>query len=166
MRTIALVAALALTTLLGGLVRSAAQIEDTRYREVSLADVVRAPRDFDEALVRVRGLCNLHFESTVLSAVPQGPASSEISEWLWLEVGWPLSEKLTAMNGEVVVVEARLDADMHGHMGVSRATLRDIRAIWRPGYESEAYILNHETRTRCSATVEIRDRLDLPWGSH
>lgn len=74
----------------------------------------------------------------------------------WLEVGWPLPSTLASMNGNQVVVEAKFDAGLHGHMGCCPGTLTDIRAIWRPGIESEAYTPNYETRFDALEQLEFK----------
>jgi hypothetical protein len=54
---------------------------------------------------------------------------------------------LQALDATLVVVEARFDADERGHGGQFPGTLTDVRALWRPGHESEAFVLNYETRS-------------------
>jgi len=65
---------------------------------------------------------------------------------VWLELDWPLPNVLASMNAEQVVVEARFDSRQHGHMACCRGTLIDIHAMWQQGFESNAYVPNHETR--------------------
>jgi hypothetical protein len=121
--------------------------ETSQYKEVLLADVVKAPHDFDGSFVRVRGLSELHYEGTVIFIPPQKRGHDpDDSHWIWLQVGWPLDARLMAMNRQEVTVDARFVADLNGDLG-GVGTLTDIRAIWLPGRESEAFVLNHETRT-------------------
>jgi len=115
----------------------------TDYRRIVLSDVLKDPRHFDEEHVRVVGYATLEFEGNRLSV--NGPRD-EPGQAVWLEVGWPIPPELLPMNGKVVEVEARFDADSNGHMGLFRGALVDIRAIWIPGREADGWVPNHETR--------------------
>ena len=120
-------------------------IRDSRYRDVSLANVSRSPQDFDQVLVRVQGVAQIQFEGDVLWVSTDARSAGRLDEAIWIDVGWPVSD-LKAMSGTEVIVEARFDAHSHGHMGCCRGTLTDIRAMWRPGHESGAFVPNYETR--------------------
>ena len=121
-------------------------IHDGRYRDVPLEDVARSPQDFDQVLVRVHGICQIEFEGNVLWVSSDARAARRLDQAVWLDIGWPVSDDLKAMAGTEVVLEGRFDLYSHGHMGCCRGTLTDVRAIWRPGFESSAYVPNYETR--------------------
>jgi hypothetical protein len=130
--------------------------EIREYKEVLVADVVKTPHDFDGSFVRVRGLSQLYFEGTVFSVAPQKRGDKpEDSRWIWLDVGWPLDARLMAMNREEVTVDARFVANLNGVLG-GVGTLIDIRAIWLPGRESQAFVLNHETRIDALEQLSFR----------
>jgi hypothetical protein len=112
---------------------------------VSLEEVARSPRDFDQVLVRVQGIAQIQYEGNVLWVSTDARSADRLDEAIWLHVGWPVNS-LHAMSGTEVIVEARFDAQSHGHMGCCPGTLTDIRAMWRLGHESDAYVPNYETR--------------------
>jgi hypothetical protein len=95
--------------------------------------------------VRVRGIAQFQFEGNVLWVNADARSAGRLDEAIWLDVGWPVRE-LDAMSGAEIIVEARFDAHSQGHMGCCRGTLTDIRAMWRPGDESGAFVPNFETR--------------------
>jgi hypothetical protein len=45
---------------------SGQDIRDVRYRDVALQDIARSPKDFDQPLVRVRGVCQIEYEANSL----------------------------------------------------------------------------------------------------
>ncbi len=119
---------------------------DSRYRDIDLAKIAQSPQEYDQMLVRVHGVCQIQFEGNVLWVGSDPRGANLLDQAVWLDVGWPVSDDLKAMTGTDVIVEARFDANSHGHMGCCRGTLTDIRAIWRPGFDSSAHVSNYETR--------------------
>lgn len=125
-----------------------------QYQDVSLEHLVRNPHGFDEAWVRVRGVADMQFEGTSLR---QDPNSSEHArQAVWLHLGWPLPASVKALDANPIIVDARFDADERGHAGMFQGMLTDIRAIWRPGHEAEAYTPNYQTRSDALEQLEFK----------
>jgi hypothetical protein len=135
---------------------SQAPVQDPRYVDTSLAAVAESPRHFDQFHLRVRGVCQLQFEGNTLWVSSESRSAGRLDQAFWLDVGWPVSDTLAAFNGHEVLVETRFDANRTGHMGCCRGTLTDIRAIWRPGFETAAVILRHETRADALDQLEFK----------
>jgi hypothetical protein len=114
------------------------------YDDVSLFDLVRYPRAFDGDWVRVQGVAQVQFENTSLSVDARSDQGPERA--VWLHLGWPLPSAVAALDASVVVVEARFDANERGHAGMFQGMLTDVRAVWRPEREAEAYAPRYETR--------------------
>ena len=126
------------------------------YHDVSLSELMQYPRAFDGDWVRVEGLAQLQFELTALSIDAQPDPNH--SRALWLQLGWPISPSLSLLNASRVVVEARFDATERGHAGLFRGALVDIRAMWQPGREADAFEPRYETR------VDALDQLEHKTG--
>jgi hypothetical protein len=127
------------------------------YDEVSLDELLQHPRRFDGDWVRVRGIASLRYEGTSLWIGRVGGTDArDYGRSVWLSVGWPLPASVLAFNGTTVIVEARFNANEHGHMGLYPGTLGDIRAMWQPGRESAAYVLNRETRPDALEQLEFK----------
>ena len=141
-----LVVALSGLTAVGAAAASGQATADSRYQDVSLADLVKRPRDFDQSLVRVAGVARFEFEEMTLWVAPQAMIDGMLDQAVWLDVGWPVSKTLNRMNRVSVIVEAKFDADRLGYVGCCRGTLTDIHSVSQPGFETEACVLNYETR--------------------
>jgi hypothetical protein len=131
-------------------------IQDPRYANATLASLTRSPGDYDQFHVRVRGVCQIQFEGNTLWVGKVSQSTGRLDDAVWLEVGWPVSDAVAALNGNEVVVEARFDASSKGHMGCCRGSLTDIRAIWRPGLESAAFLPRYETRADALDQLEFK----------
>jgi hypothetical protein len=65
---------------------------------------------------------------------------------MWLDVGWPVSDRVRSLNGKFVVVEATVDAHSHDHYGAYRGTLARVHSIEETTLEREreAMFSRHE----------------------
>jgi hypothetical protein len=96
---------------------------------VSLNQLVSEPDRLDRALVRVTGICRVEFEGNALYPSKESFDKRDDSHALWLNLGWPVSKEILALDGQQVVVDAKFDASTRGHLGVFAGTLTDIQTI-------------------------------------
>ena len=96
---------------------------------VSLNELVSSRDRFDRVLVHVTGICRVEFEGNALYPSRESFDLRDNSHALWLNLGWPVSKDVLALNGRQVVVDARFDVSTRGHMGAFAGTLTDIQKI-------------------------------------
>lgn len=123
-----------------------------QYQDVSLEHLVKNPRAFDEAWVRVRGVADLQFEGISLRQDAQSERGA--AQGVSLHLDWPLPASVQGLEATLVIVEARFDADERGHEGMFPGTLTDVRAIWQPNHEATAFVPNHQTRADALEQLE------------
>jgi hypothetical protein len=98
---------------------------------VSLEQIVSTPDRFDGVLVRVSGVARVEFEGNALYLTRESFERRDHPGALWLNLGWPVSKEILLLNGEEVLVDARVDAADRGNMRAFAATLTDIQHITR-----------------------------------
>ena len=110
----------------------------SRPTYVLLTYLVGSPAGYNGQLVRVAGYCRIEFEGNglyvdreTMQSTYGGPKS------MWLDVGWPVSDRVRNLNGKFVVVEATVDAQSLGHFGEYRGTLARVRSIEETTLERE-----------------------------
>jgi hypothetical protein len=95
---------------------------------VLMTFLVGSPTWYDGRLVRVAGYCRIEFEGNGLY-VDRQTMEDGGSKVLWLDVGWPVTDEIRALNGQFVIVDAIVDSRSHGHWGAYRGTLTHIQRI-------------------------------------
>ena len=95
---------------------------------VLLTYLVGGPASYDGRFVRVAGYCRIEFEGNGLYVDAEAMRSTYGgAKSMWLDVGWPPSERVRSLNGKFVVVDATVDAHSQGHEGAYRGALRVTR---------------------------------------
>lgn len=98
-------------------------------RRVTWRELADDPVAFERRTVRIVGTLRLEFEDHTL--VPAGAART--SDTLWVELSKAIDRGVAtrACNGALVAIEAELDLERQGHMGMSAGTLvaRSIDAL-------------------------------------
>jgi len=103
--------------------------DDPTYEDVLFEQLAGAPNRYHGNRVRVAGLCEIYFESTVLLLSENVGDDHRRDTAVWLQVGWPVNPEIAAETGKHVIIEARFDARSFGHMGCCSGTLTDIRRV-------------------------------------
>src|SRR5207244_7285526 len=93
-------------------------IVESRYDDVLFENLAGSLSTHHTKLVRVVGVCQIQFEGNVLWLSDQAKADGRLDEAIWLDVGWPPTPEVQALNGQRVVVEAQFDA-IHGDTWVA-----------------------------------------------
>jgi len=96
--------------------------------DVMLSDVLANPKAYDLALLRVSGWCSIAFEATALWLDDETSERSG-DRAVWLNLGWPVSDEIRALNGTHVVVEGRFDSQQKGHESLYSGMFVEISRI-------------------------------------
>jgi hypothetical protein len=100
---------------------------------VAITDLLARPMVYHQrGVLRFTGWCRIEFEGNSLYPSPETMSSRRDKEALWLNLGWPVSKELLALNGEHVVVEGRFNMHNKGHFGAYLGAIEDIRRIEAP----------------------------------
>jgi hypothetical protein len=105
------------------------KVNGSRAEEVQLADLLTAPGNFRRTLVRVSGWSRVEFEGNALYPTREAWERRDGNGAVWLELGWPVSPEIRALDGAHVVVEGRFVPDNHGHLAAFGGTLQEIQRI-------------------------------------
>ena len=105
-------------------------------RNVPLNVLVDVPSNYDGLPLRVAGVCRIEFEGNALYLDRQALEKRDGGKAVWLDLGWPVSSDLRALDGSYVVVEGRFDARRQGHFGAFRGTVTAIQRIERSAPDS------------------------------
>lgn len=106
--------------------------------EVTLAQLLSTPNKFDGALVRVISPCSIAFEGNALHLPDERPRDWTARRAIWLQLGWPVSSEVRALNHRYALVEGRFDSGPGGHEGAYPGSLLDISRIEESSPEAEA----------------------------
>ena len=105
------------------------QVKGPRAEQVQFAGLVTAPENFRGTLVRVSGWCRIEFEGNALYPTRAAWESRDSNRAVWLQLGWPVSPEIRALDGARVVVEGRFIPDDHGHLAAFAGSLEEIQRI-------------------------------------
>lgn len=94
--------------------------------EVTVADLLAAPRRYDGKRVRVTAVARIEFEGNALYASRDALARQDATKAVWLAVDWPVSAEIRALDGHSIVVEGRFVTTVTGHFGAYRGAVVDI----------------------------------------
>jgi hypothetical protein len=102
-----------------------------RTVEVPLSQLLTEPGRFHHRRVRVAGVCSIQFENVAIYRDCQDFERLEHSVWLSLDNPTDLAfdELRDLVHRKHCVVEGRADAQAHGHLGSSVATIAEITRI-------------------------------------
>jgi len=116
--------------------------------EVTLARLLAAPAKFNGSIVRVIALCTIALEGNALYLSEDDLRQSYQDgngQSIWLQLGWPVSAAIRALDHKYVLVEGRFDNTVKGHEGMYAGAILEVRRIEQSSPEAEA---------------EVRGRLD------
>jgi hypothetical protein len=97
--------------------------------DVSMVQLLADPSSYDGRRVRVVGFCHFEFEGTALYLHREDFEQMIPINGIWLSVGWPVPERLRALNDKYVIVEALFTAQEKGHLSAFAGELKDIRRM-------------------------------------
>ena len=92
-------------------------VHGTVAEEMEFNRLITTASDHNRALVRVTGWCRVEFEGNSLFVTREGYEQRKHNQGVWLNLGWPVSADVLALNGQWVVVEGRFFADDTGPYG-------------------------------------------------
>jgi hypothetical protein len=95
----------------------------------ALSDLVADPRRFDGARIQVSGWCRVEFEGNALYVDKEAFERRISDRAVWLNLGWPVTDRIRALNGTYVVVEGLFDARHKGHEALFRGTVVEVSRI-------------------------------------
>jgi hypothetical protein len=95
----------------------------------TLSDLVADPGRFDGARIQVSGWCRVEFEGNALYADKAAFERRVTDRAVWLNLGWPVTDRILALNGTHVVVEGLFDARRKGHEALFRGTVVEVSRI-------------------------------------
>jgi hypothetical protein len=111
-------------------------VAEGQAEEVTFSKLLSSADKLDGSLVRLIAPCNIAFEGNAVHA-PDVPMESLRAKRIWLELGWPVSAEIRALNHKYVLVEGRFDLGAKGHQGMYEGTIKDIRRIEESSPEAE-----------------------------
>jgi hypothetical protein len=99
---------------------------------VSLAQLLAPPLIYHQrGFVRVSGWCRIEFEGNSLYRSRDARTGWSADRAVWLDLGWPVSDEIRALDAEHVTVEGRFNTHNRGHEGMYAGAIEDIRRIER-----------------------------------
>jgi hypothetical protein len=126
-------AAVAVLCALGCRTEELPPVYGSQLHDVSLIQILADPGQFDGRLVRVRGFCSIAFEDVALYLHREDYDHMLLKNAMWLDVGNllpPASKDLRDRVGQrYCLVEGRVDARSHGHLGSCSGTIREITRL-------------------------------------
>ena len=109
--------------------------------DVSLIRVLADPGPFHGRIVRTVGLCSIQFEDVAVYLHREDYDQLILENAVWLNIGGISGERFEELRGELngryCLVEGRLSATAHGHLGVFAAEIRDITRLERSRSRTE-----------------------------
>lgn len=99
--------------------------------DVSLINLIAAPKQFDGKLVRVSGYLNIEFENIELYLHKEDSLQGLTKNGVWLDLDGEARKKFGSLKSRYVFVEGVVDSTHFGHMGGASATLTKIQRIER-----------------------------------
>jgi hypothetical protein len=105
------------------------KVNGPRAEEVQIADLLTTPENFRRTLVRVSGWCRIEFEGDALYPTRAAWETRDTKRAVWLQLGWPVSPEIRALDGARVVVEGRFVPDDHGHLDAFAGSVEEIQKI-------------------------------------
>lgn len=89
-------------------------VHGTVVEEMEFNRLLTTASDHNRALIRVTGWCRVEFEGNSLFVTREGYEQRKHDQGVWLNLGWPVSADVLALNGQRVVVEGRFFAEDTG----------------------------------------------------
>ena len=108
--------------------------DEPQPQDVSLAALIANPVAFDGKRLRVIGYVNLEFEDDALYPGKEDFDAAILNNAIWIDTpAWLDSAAKRRLSRGYAVVEGTFSAGEHGHMGIFRGTLTDVRRLerWR-----------------------------------
>jgi hypothetical protein len=129
---------------------------DSRYRKVSLSEIVQSPQRFHNALIRVDGWLRLGTEANTLWVDQDSLRAWRPPQGVWIDVEGPRAVPVDKLNGTRVTIEGRFDAEDHGYLHGFGGEITDIRAIWQLGNDAPVVVMNYETSVHALERLRFR----------
>ena len=105
--------------------------KNSRVDDVSLQSLLADPNRYASVPVRTQGWCRIEFEGNAIYLDRQSFENRRGNKAIWLNLGWPVSEDIKALNGQYVTVEGRFDGNQKGHEASFMGSLNDVRNLKR-----------------------------------
>jgi hypothetical protein len=91
-------------------------LRDNPADQVLLSQLLARPLVYHQrGFVRVSGWCRIEFEGNSLYHSRDAGTGWINDRAIWLGLGWPVSDKILALDGEHVTVEGRFNTHNTGH---------------------------------------------------
>lgn len=90
---------------------------------VPIRDLIQNPVKFHGAGIRVTAPCRIEFEGTAVYVDAAARTDRESRRAVWVALGWPVDERIRALDGHEITVEGTVDAYGKGHFGMFAASL-------------------------------------------
>lgn len=105
---------------------------------VVLSDLLANPIAYDGALLRVSGWCSVAFEGNALWLDKETYERNMTDRAVWLNLGWPVSDDIRALDRMYVVVEGRFDGYQKGHEAQFKGMFSEVSRIERTSATEQA----------------------------
>jgi hypothetical protein len=105
--------------------------------DVTIEQLLSAGNRLHRARVRVIAPMRIEFEGNALYVDEEAFQKRRWQKAVWIQLGWPVSPELRALDGKYAMVEGRFEAGPGGHDNSFAAAISEITRIERSSREAQ-----------------------------